>query len=453
MLRQFSPSTAYQNAALALAFTLVYAAYEYLFNRRVFFITDGWWEFYADIIRSGSDPYLTSGLKITPLHSLVVSALQEFATPSLLGLRDLFSFIHLVQIILIFWWARGFGSFLAAIFAVSLSSIAVMQGDAFISKDYHTTLALLIAITLLCSSNLCGKKFFTTFIKACVCALLFLTKQNVGVFVALAVAGATLIDVRSEKAGKIFAHGLLFIFSFLSMLALSLVYGPNWTSALVGNDAKGGLIQVLFRFASDPFNLKVGIVALFIFAITLVTERNFILIRRGLENLSSRLNNYGHNTSVAFEKIAGASSEIFIKWIFLFFSLLSFFLMPAILLSIALAWPAVRVIFAKDLEKSLQTSLLLYTIAYCGTQTAGYNPSSMEPLIVLLFCETWPASISWKKNNLTFRAAIFCFFVFSFGIQLRTKILEHGYSWWGLKTAGLFSGNQSLPTDTNGWLG
>jgi hypothetical protein len=191
----------------------------------------------------------------------------------------------------------------------------------------------------------------------------------------------------------------------------------------------------------------VGIVALFIFAITLVTERNFILIRRGLENLSSKLTNYCYNTSVAFEKIAGARSEIFIKWIFLFFSLLSFFLMPAILLSIALAWPAVRVIFARDLEKSLQTSLLLYTIAYCGTQTAGYNPSSMEPLIVLLFCETWPAIISEKKNNITFRAAIFCFFVFSFGIQLRTKILEHGYSWWGLKTAGLFSGNQSLPTE------
>ena len=216
-----------QGAAVVWMLAAVFMTYEFFLNRKVFFITEGWWEYYALLIEHGSDPYVTDGLKITPLHAILTRMLQSVWGSNMLILRDIFSFIHLAQIAIILYWTRAFNSTLAAIFAVSLTTTLVIQGEAYISKDYHTTLALFLSLLLISTEKAWASgRHLWTFLNAALCALLFLTKQNVGLFVTIAVLIMTLIGGQPRPRRKAVTHVSTFILVYVSILGTSLFF---WT--------------------------------------------------------------------------------------------------------------------------------------------------------------------------------------------------------------------------------
>lgn len=418
-----SPTIFFGSYTLVLALILV-GLFDFMLSKSVFPITDGWWETYAWLIQEGLSPYRDFSLKLTPLYVYYNLFLIKIFGIQYYELKMIAIALHSVGAAGVYFWLRRFvGAFsagLGTIIAVSL----VMSNPVYLSKDYHTLVLVLTALTMLTISfagTISGISFWQLLsrvtISSLLCGVILLTKQNIGIFFSFGIFLywiSCLYKVEDKKNIKIIFFGLTFVLFFLMpALLLTLTTNADWLTVFIKNDSKGGLFVTIFRFALDKNSLKVEFLAVGIVLVTFLYQKtkNYIVLPKQF-NL-----------------------PIIKNYFFIFFVLVVMgsvnFLGGMLILAAALAWPILRILI---LEKNNYSSLLalpLYAIAYCGTQTAGYNFVSLELLLALMTAEIINIKADLKFQNYKIYSILA---PLAFIYMMTPKIAGSTYNWWGLKT-------------------
>lgn len=420
----------------ALLFFLTILGFDLLVSTKTFMITDGWWETYVWLKDSQISLYRELGLKLPPLYISLIGVATKFLGETYLSLRYFMSAVHLLAAFLLCLWLRTWVNWKGTLIGAGVAIGLVVANPVYLPKDYHTLCELLIVLILF----LLGKvpNYFNKRLGVIIplmvggsCGLLLLTKQNLGVFFSF---GVFLYLAVITNAGRpavtkwCVASCSLFIAGYAVPPLILTLNDPSWLSIFIGNDAKGGLATVLFRFLFDLDARRVLAVAIVVTALPLVIDFHVLSDRI----LSSRVFRINHR-------------KLF-SWLVISTILVFALKVRSLLFALALAWPILRLYpFFREgggIEDRHYRFLWipLYALAYCGTQTAGYNAVSMEMLVALFVAELSCLAIAkLDLKNLPSKSFYFGG-VLAFLIIVSPKATgEVGYDWWGLKAGSLFT--------------
>lgn len=415
-----------------IVLTLV-VSFDFVLSKRVFPITEGWWETYAWLITKGQLPYADFSLKFPPLYVYYNLFLIKIFGFNFFKLRLVAIALHSLAFLGLYLWLRKITNNFSAGCGAILAASLVMLNPVYFAKDYHTLVSVFIIYTILVinintdskvpnKSELVIKLFISGFL----CGLLLITKQNIGVFFSLAVLIYWFCMFRyffRDMALYKFIFIFIFLF-FVPALVLSALIGTGWLSIFLGNDSKGGASTVLFRFLVNPECIRVEFAALVLIAIAYFAQKNVVAIRF-LEQLKIKL----HDNPLI----------VLVSLVSLFSIVVFYGALPAI--SIALAWPVIKFFLFKN-KSNLILTIPLYGLAYCGTQTAGFNFVSMEFLIAMLTADLVHLIFSKKDQHLKY---FIPFVSILFVVGISQKILGDGYNWWGLGAGGVLDSSERLP--------
>ena len=415
-----------------IVLTLV-VSFDFVLSKRVFPVTEGWWETYAWLITKGQLPYADFSLKFPPLYVYYNLFLIKIFGFDFFKLRLVAIALHSLVFLGVYLWLRNFTSNFSAGCGAILAASLVMLNPVYFAKDYHTLVSVFIIYTILAinintDSKVANKS--ELIIKLCIsgflCGLLLITKQNIGVFFSLAVLLYWFCMFHyfyRDKALYKFIYIFMFLY-FVPALVLSALIGTGWMSIFLGNDSKGGASTVLFRFLVNPECIKVEFSALFLITIAYLAQKNVVAIRF-FEQLKIKLND--NPLIVLFSLVS------------LFFIVVFYGALPAI--CIALAWPIIKFFLFKN-KSNLILTIPLYGLAYCGTQTAGFNFVSMEFLLAMLTADVVHLLLSKKDQHLKY---FIPFVSILFVVGISQKVLGNGYNWWGLGAGGVLDSSERLP--------
>lgn len=396
-----------------------------LISRNVFMLTEGWWETYAWGRSTGVELYSEMGLKFPPLYIWLIEFLRSTFSDNYLVVRYFLAGIHVISVALLYFWLRHFGSVAAALSGAAVATGLVMANPVYLAKDYHTLVALLVNFTLLALTRR-GKSIglvqgsMWTAIVGFSCGLLLLTKQNIGLFFSGGVLFyfiARLMVGRSKNIA--FLNVVVWLALFLTPAIILTILQPDWLSIFSGNDAKGSIFTVLFRFLLDREALIISFGAAVLMAFLYGANRVAIV---------KAFVNYANKQSLR--------SMAPILGIVVIISLGNFFRTP--LLILALAWPLVRALGAIPGGRPLfpaSDALLFFplmALAYCGTLSAGYNAVSLEILIALMICEIYSLFAARLEESKSLRPELISLIIF-IGLISPKLYAGFGYDWWGLK--------------------
>ncbi len=407
---------------------IIYGVLEYIQIARIFPITDGWWETYA-FASNGGGLYENTKIKFPPLFVLIINFLYNYIGLDMMGEKYVFLIIRLLTIYITYLWLSSYVDKTSSIIGATAAALLIFSNPVYLTKDYHSVVALLVA-SLLYSISLFDKlrkvrlySIVICYFIGCLLSLIFMTKQNIGVFISL---GALFYYCKSElfdkkpdvlKISLDFAAALIGVVLIISWISH---VSPGWTAALYANESKGNLTTVLFRLFFDKYIRLYLVVAFIFFAISI-----YIIKFRN-------------------ELISGFVKKYFIQIFFIIFAATNFYSIAII--CFALIWPILLPklkVVATQRERNI--TILLYAYAYCGTNTAGFNFVTTDYLIAYMVSSV--VSIYRANNNLK---SIKNYTLILLGILYLTVGLPKvfattGYNWWGLKSGGVTADRKSMP--------
>lgn len=403
---------------------LIVGFYDLIFSFGTFFITEGWWETYAYLNRSGFDLYENAYLKLPPLYPQLIGFLQQLIGDELLKLRLIFIPIHLIILTLFFFLLKKRTTDFFALIGVSIALGFVISNPVYLVKDYHTLLELLVVIVLLflpLYREFDSRNYYRNiFVVGFVSGLILLSKQNIGILLTFSLALSLLLDLRREKANikKYLIVSAIFSFSFFTPLFLySIFFGFQWTSIFIANDSKGSILTIFLRFIAFPDIRLFTFAALFLTVLVCILHEKILDILKRLDQRSRLI-------------LVLAIFSLFLK-------------IHSLLFVIALAWPLSRLFFIKD-NKDTAISIALLGLAYAGTLTAGYNAVSMEFLVGLFVAEFMVVIFGKPVIDYNLKIKILIPSLTMLLIVLPKIISPYGYDWWGLKSSGILNSNKVL---------
>lgn len=407
------------------AYLLVFIGYDVISSYTVFPISEGWWETYSWLDDLTGDVYEKYSIQFPPLYIKLITVLRHLYDGNLLNIRLSLVGLHLLTVLVTYRWLCKFVSGNYAAIGVGVAVSLVVTNPVYLPKDYHTLVEFLVACSLLLTT--CEKSAFRNTMLGCFTGLLLLTKQNIGIFFGVSLLAYLLVSDCKPEISKIraaifdcltFAAGLLFV-----MFLYCYLFGNSWLSIFHGNDSKGGLFTVLFRFVVDAQSQKVILIS-----IGLIAVSNFLAVFGGKDfSFGGFLFQYNDLKRFYWKLcIAVCGAVLFISSKY-----------TVLLYSLALAWPLMRLrLICKYKDCRLPESyayIPLLGLAYCGTQTAGYNAVSMSFLIALMFaellCLASQAYFQNRKGFLLYLSAFTPLFVLGRGL-----LSDSSYDWWGLKS-------------------
>ena len=170
-------------------------------NYYIFFYfppSEGWWQTYAYLLNNGMKPYVDFDMAFPPLFIYFTSILNKISNYFIV-----YRIIGIVQVVLIFILLsqilRKFYSVNIALIASFLGVSLMMNSYHFTPNDYHTFVNLLTVASLYCylefkaSKSKSPKILFLVITTLCLVATM-LVKQNIGLFISLAVITILLIE-------------------------------------------------------------------------------------------------------------------------------------------------------------------------------------------------------------------------------------------------------------------
>jgi 4-amino-4-deoxy-L-arabinose transferase-like glycosyltransferase len=227
-----------------------------LFNR-FFPLSEGWWEAYGYLWNSGLKPYRDFDLAFTPLFTVYNGLLLHLTGGSFYATRLLGVGVFLAALLLMELLLEEFYSPRTAAVATATASLLMMSAPQFIAKDYHTYQLLLVLAALLLHVRLAGaagagrgRALVGALALGVTLGLVFGVKQNAGALLIASILASLALSRRERwlELGVAVGAGVLIAL----LLMLPLVSLSDWRALLTGNDAKGDMGTVLFRFWRDP---------------------------------------------------------------------------------------------------------------------------------------------------------------------------------------------------------
>lgn len=243
----------------------------FIFNR-YFPLSEGWWEAYGYFINNGLHLFKDLDITFSPVFALISAKLLYITGNSFFIIRLLGVFLITFVTVLCQMLLRQFYSVKVSSLATLLAVFMFIFSPQFIAKDYHTYLHLVVILWLLVLTKTAPNKSrlyvnISWSVLGALGALIFFFKQNVGVLLIFSLI-ATQILLRltiKEKIERFIVFTSAFVAAFY---LLSYVVGFDF-SLISGNDSKGSLFTVIFRFATEHYNRDMIIVAMTLAAIAL----------------------------------------------------------------------------------------------------------------------------------------------------------------------------------------
>ena len=230
----------------------------FVFNRYLP-VQEGWFQYDCMLIKSGKLPYKDFYLHIQPLYLYFVYAVQKIFGPYIIVLRVYGVIERLVIACLILYVLRKQfslnDSFIATLFGVFFySSFNVDMPYSY----YQTALLLSLISAVLFEIGLrdCEKVSFSYILAGASVALLFFTKQSIGLvfFVGL----LTILLVYYLRLNRFRALLIAFgyylmgfacvVISMISWLAINHAIKPYYNIIFLASESKGSLLSILFGF-------------------------------------------------------------------------------------------------------------------------------------------------------------------------------------------------------------
>jgi hypothetical protein len=421
---------------------LIIGVFALLINKRMFPVTEGWWETYAWLSSLGTI-YKDFNLALPPLYINLTEIILKF-TDELLVVRYYMVGIYIINILLLYYLCRIVTRSEYAIIGVFISQVLLItQNPVWLSKDYHTLVSVLTCLFIIYAykyilDNKLSK--INISILGIITGFIVLTKQNIAfVLIISSILTIFIVNKYLKKGIKDFSIYSLFLVSTLCIYSYYL--GWNWISVYINNDSKGRSGTVLFRIFQEPEIWKLTEKSIFF---TLALSIIYYIYNRHID-LAKKIIFIGNEKYKKINLFTGSNDKIcgyifviiFIKIIFFsnntnyfYISILTFFLL-AIVISLHF----------KKFKNIGTLSISLIFLAYAGTMTAGYNNVSLEILIAIFttIVLTYVISIF----NLNKFIILLIIFIISTNLFYKNKIINSSYDWWGYSTDGLLNSNYS----------
>lgn len=398
---------------VASAILLLIILYDLLESKTVFPLTEGWWETYAWIQTKTGMLYEEYNVQFPPFYIWLVGVFIKTVGLNLWNIRLVMIVVHLAVVLLMYAIVSKIDNCKGAVFGVGAAATLVMLNPVYFAKDYHTVVELLIYVSTISVLSIAERKYVLVSI---VClgfsmVALALSKQNIGVF--YGISAFLYLWLTKPAYGvnkKMFLAICIFLASaFVPILIVVNEFGFSWLKIFQGNDSKGNLATVLFRFLSEWSLLKIEIFAsalvMYYWAVSLFNSANIC---------SDRL-----RTAVVFVPVLG-----------LLFSLKS----VEILYGYALAWPLARIFVYQIFQRNVSHKyifVMLYVLSYCGTQTAGFNAVSLALPIALMASELYSLLASVFPLVVARRLLVFASISIAAAFLVKS-VSGFSYNWWGL---------------------
>ncbi len=452
--KDFSPRVHY------FIFFSIILGFNYLLSKYQFFITEGWFETFAVYANSGIDIYKDYNYFLPPLTVSIFSGFINLFGLDFISLRYFFALIHVLNFYIIFLVLQKRTNIDSAIIGSLLTFFLIINNPAFIAKDYHTIVSLLVALLIYVlpfgdENKKINNK--TPIYIGLLIGLLILTKHNIGVIFGFSIflyINLILFSNKYRLSEFIKINLYLFVSLFAILLSFTTFISPSWLSVFSFDTPKGSIYTILFRFILDPTNRKIIFVSLLF---TVLIYIFYFLVKSYKYKFVTFLNYYLASIASFFRitdyQIGRSNMFLFLVLAFMVAIFILFKLKIAILYMFALSWPLLRLL-KSNTKNDVLFCIPLYTLAYCGTTTAGFNSVSLEILLALFFAELIfilrELCISSKDNyNLRNFLAPIIFVTFTFGA---TKLVNPSYNWWGLKTNSIVDNIQNERSFKSGYF-
>lgn len=442
-------------AALVFSFNL-------LFFNRYFPICEGWIETYAYLINSGMKPYRDFNIAFPPLYIFIFSAYLKYITNSFLVLRLIGIVFDVLVILFLQYFLEGFFPRRVAAVATIFAAFLSISNPTFIAKDYHTYLDLFIIVSLIIGQRItnvasidAGSEktkefpknlaviFWATFL-GFTTGLAILTKQNVGIFLALAyvicIAYTAYPSWKNALISLSFYSSGIFAAVFLLLLHYAIVNNipiDSMNQIFLSNDSKGSIFVVLTRFITERFNRHVIILGVFI-AYVYVLIKKFPYLAQA-HNYVKKINlyNYFLLNIIAILSLLGLSQITILRHTY------NDLILPVSLGTLFIIILQVFYFKERNLDKKKYLFVIapLLALAYSNTHTAGFNATGMFYVIAFSFGYfLFSAKNTLKIKEWLLYLPILCVIP---SIIFNKCILP--YDWWGLQQSNIFSARYSLP--------
>lgn len=409
---------------------------------------EGWWSFYAWALDHGLNWYRDVYLVFPPLHALIARFVWVQFGHDFIDLRLAGIAIHALNVLLLYaWLARLFLSKAAMVASATVAFWIMQNNTAYISGDYHTTVSLFVSLGLLSTtfSNERALKPVAAFTLGLACAGLLLTKQNVGVFFTAAalvflVAGLwDAHDSRRSTRPAIIALSWATIAIALGVLLPTAMIGRDWLTSYQDVQAKGSMLHVLLRFATDRPTRSTILAALLVaFAWRMPaalaasldsgTNNNYKERLRGAVRHAEAL--FGPHIVILSFRIAILAVAFLVvrfhpsSWIF----------------SLAIATVILATLDQWKLGHGHPPWIkygfvFLGALGYAGTMTAGLNPVSMEHIVAFWIARSafeLPPMSAIIPTGLYQRLPALATIAVC-GFLYASKVNGPYYNWWGLR--------------------
>jgi hypothetical protein len=438
----------FYSAFLILALNLL------IFNK-YFPLTEGWWETIGYLKNLGLEQHREFNLNFPPVIPTIFSILLKVTGNSFYYLRIigiviyLAVFFSLYKLLSIYFEDKNIAAFSSAVVL-----FLDIQGGNFIAKDYHTFVHLFEILTLTflayyLKNNKTSDRYYFLVIAIFFSIILFLTKQNIGLILALSVVFIVILQNTKTLKKILLSMSLLMLIYFLLLNLILFLFKSDLNSIYeitFRNDSKGSFKHVLLRFLLDPNNLTVLKKSFFYSLIIIGIFKYFDEFKKITQNVfSSKLIKY----------LVFVITPIFIIFyrsnnIFPFLSTLKSQIIPiafaSLFIAYILSFNYLRLSNFK-IEPSLNAKsedlkflfYSLFAISYTNSMTSGFNFSGL--LVPLSF------SISYISLNFTrifynikrvkfiLIFALIEILLFSYTLNLKR---ESAYSWWDYKEESIF---------------
>ena len=413
--------------------------------------SEGWWITYGYLLKNNLVPFKDFYLPTAPFFVYLHYLFLEIFGDHYVYLRFIGILANAVTFGVMFSLLRLRYPLHIAAYSTIVASLLYVASPVFSAHDYHIVVDLLticsIYFSFLAFRNLRLSSSIALFIFAGILvSMLFLTKQNVGIFVGLGIFLSIFIAYYPSRNAMMFAQlgfllgALIFLIGFCMTLGISpwLVFENLVFTA----DSKGSPETVLLRFLRDPYSrylIKTGVV-IAVIAYIVKDSYPFRLLRN-----SSFLGKCISETPKHKRRIAVMLFlAFFISHIFRFYNdpgnrqLVFDWIIISTISYLVLG--LIRLVWEKTDKELVFYFIPLLLLVYTNTQTAAPAVWGIPLAIGLALC----GFLSLIDRVVIFRKAVY-FAIAPFLIVIILYKIIAPYSWWGSTQSDIRIANYELP--------
>lgn len=419
-----------RNEAIVFSIALIgIVIYSTVVNLYALPLTEGWYESIAWVSKD-QGLYKDYYFALPPLFINIISLLDQ-VTGSLLGIRLIFTVFNLLQFItLAFLCKLVTRNTLASIVGAFIAQTYLFAYmPSWLSKDYHVLVSVLVnTVLILLTLGGSKEKLIYVTLAGVGTGLLLLTKQNVGAILALSVISAIIFNY---KKYKISASLIYIISTLLLLLAYSTLFGYEWISTYVGNDSKGDIKKIIFRFILEKHIVYLIKDALIIASILAIVY----FFKNILEN-----NKVIKTFSINYEYLAIPTLIVLANILLNQSYTNSIYAYSIAVIIFTLILQIVKINLAEFTGINI-VAIPCVGLFYAGTLTAGFNYVSLELLIAISITFIFTCYFNFFKLNFYSLSIFYIVLIFSFPLN---RLNDYVYGWWDYRIGSIFQMNKKI---------